>query len=250
MYQFVFVDDEDYIRELFGRALNWEDFHFELTGSFANAEDTLAFLQKQRVDVVISDIKLGSVSGLELVETIKQRYPSTIIVLISGYRDFEDAFRAIKINVFDYILKPISQAQLKQLFQALYDTLSHRESLSEPLNETEYFDSIITLSQQYIHDNLENNLCLEMISSFVHMNPTYFSSYFKKKTGKKLIDYITEQRVQKSIELMKNPTLKIYDISMRVGYRNLQHFYKIFKAAKGYTPSEYRKQYYGDRHHE
>lgn len=248
MYNFIFVDDEDFIRELFSDLLDWNSYSFSLVEIFSNADEALTYVQKHpdNVHVILSDIKMGSFSGLDLAARIKEINPNILIVLISGHKDFDYAFKAIKINVFDYLLKPLSYQQFHELFVNLKQFLDQNTKTSSPITEEQYFDNLIHLAKEYIKDNLQTEIRLTDIAEYIHMNPTYFSRYFKKHTGVKLIDYISRSRVELAIKLLANPSLKIYEICEMVGYRNVQHFYNVFKQYTGITPTEYRKQHGGD----
>ena len=72
------------------------------------------------------------------------------------------------------------------------------------------------------------------------MNPAYLSRLFKQQCGKNYSDYLTELRIRRVKELLADPTVKVYEAGYQVGYKNTQHFYKIFKQATGMTPTEYR----------
>ncbi len=245
MYKFVIVDDDDIVCESVTSTINWEGFRFEPPVVFANGSDALDYAQSHHVDVVMTNIHIEPVSGMELARQLKEVSSQTLVVFFSDSQAFEDAFQAIKLGVFDYLLRPATPDQLSELMNKLLLHLDNwpNRTLNRGFNEG--WESIISMAQKYIEDNLCNNIRLESLAEYVHMNPTYFSRYFKKHTNQKLIDYITGQRIKRAVELMRDPTVKIYNIGYQVGYKNLQHFYKTFKQATGYTPNEYRKQFYG-----
>ena len=245
MYRFVIVDDDDIVCESVSSTIDWEGFRFDEPVVFSNCIDALDYVQSHHVDVIMTNIHLEPVSGLELAQQLKELSPHTLVVFFTNSQEFSDAFNAIKLGIFDYLLRPATPDQLSELMNKLLAHLDNwpNRTLSRGINEG--WESIISMAQKYIDDNLCNNIRLESLAEYVHMNPTYFSRYFKKHTNQKLIDYITSQRIKRAVELMRDPTIKIYNIGYQVGYKNLQHFYKIFKQTTGYTPNEYRKQFYG-----
>lgn len=245
MYKFLLVDNDDIVCEFISCTIDWEALRFEPPFVFSNAADALQYLEDNQIDVVMTNIHMEGMSGLELAQKLREEHPNILTVLFTDSQSFDDALQAIKIGVFDYLLKPASQDQLEDLMYKLVARLDNWPNRNLNKENPDCWESIISMAQKYIDDNLCNNIRLESIAEYVHMNPTYFSRYFKKHTNQKLIDYITDQRIKKAVDLMRDPTVKIYNIGYQVGYKNLQHFYKIFKQVTGYTPNEYRKQFYG-----
>ena len=106
--------------------------------------------------------------------------------------------------------------------------------------EYEYYQ--IELVKQYIAGHYNDNIKLEDVAYHVNMNPAYLSRYFKKHTGEKFIDYLSQVRIDNAKMLLIDPCNKIYDICEMVGYRSKHHFYNVFKQQTGMTPSEYRNR--------
>lgn len=101
----------------------------------------------------------------------------------------------------------------------------------------------IRLAKQYIQENYMKPISLEDISNIVGFSPTYFSTLFKKVSGTNFVDYLTETRVNKAKELLRETNLNIAEICEQVGYSDLKHFTKSFRKNTGLKPSEYRKLY-------
>ncbi|NLC19952.1 MAG: response regulator, partial [Clostridiales bacterium] len=108
LYRVLLVDDEDEIRSGIITKIEWERNGFKLIGDANNGEDALEMAETLCPDVVLTDIRMPFMSGLELCQRLSEKLPSCKLVIFSGYDDFEYAQQAIKMNVFEYILKPIS----------------------------------------------------------------------------------------------------------------------------------------------
>lgn len=265
MYQFIFIDDEDYMREFFPPLVDWSGYGFEIVNTFSNGEDALQYVRQHPVDLVISDIKMGRFSGLDFCKAIREFDTEVTIVLLSGYQDFEDARQALRYNVFDYLLKPVSFSMLDKLFSALKEHLddqkleqkvhqpSHGGLPPESVAETERVcpedaddvestevGRLARLAMAYIEENYHKDLSLEEVAAHVSLNATYFSRFFKQQTGEKFIDYLSRRRIEEAKRLLEQPGSKVYEVCERVGYHSIQHFYKLFKGYVGCTPSEYR----------
>ncbi|MBQ7840066.1 MAG: AraC family transcriptional regulator [Lachnospiraceae bacterium] len=241
-----FRDDEDFIRELFTEIMDFSEYGFELAATFSSAEQALSYLKAGNlVDAVLTDIRMGDMSGLELSEYLHQNAPEVEIVIISGYGEFEYAQKAIKCSVFDYLLKPTSLEDLDRLFVSLKNRLDEKKGITEEdaeENTDEYYRNIIQKVQEYVENNYSSDLSLDEIADQVGMNSAYLSRYFKQRTGQTFMDYRSRVRVNKAMGLLKDPTIKVYEVGEMVGYRSLKHFYKIFKKYTQVTPSQYREQ--------
>ena len=100
----------------------------------------------------------------------------------------------------------------------------------------------IAMVKRYIDKNVGGDLTLESVSAIVSMNPAYFSRFFKRHTGLHFADYLTERRMERAIELLRDPVHRVFEISALVGYFSKKNFYKQFKRYTGRTPSEYRNE--------
>ena len=243
MYRFIFIDDEDYIREAFSSLMDWESLGFSEAASLAGGAEAIDYLEKASspIHVVVSDIRLGDMLGTDLALLLRQKYPALRVVLISGYKEFDYALSALRASVFDYILKPFSAAQLTDLFTRLKQDL---DGAAQPDGQTPAGaagSDALSLATDYIHARFQSDLTLEEVAGHVGMNPAYFSRYFKKNAGINFIDYLTGLRVDEAKKLLMQPQLKVYQVCERVGYSNLHHFYRLFKQYTGLTPMAYKQ---------
>ena len=104
-------------------------------------------------------------------------------------------------------------------------------------------DDVIARAMEFINNNWNKNISLDDVAQHVFMCSAYFSSYFKKKTGERFIDKLTEIRMNHATELLLNPEeLSLVEICEKIGYNHVGYFYRKFKSFYGVTPTEYRKQ--------
>ncbi|WP_342041649.1 response regulator transcription factor [Bacillus sp. OTU2372] len=101
----------------------------------------------------------------------------------------------------------------------------------------------IQVAKEWIKNNLGDNISIKKIAQQVYMNPNYFCDYFKNQTGETILDYVTSARLEKARELLEKTDLKIYDISLSVGYQDTKYFSRLFKQWIGQTPSQFRNQF-------
>ncbi len=116
-YKIMLVDDEEEVRTSIIRKIDWQDAGFEVIGDAENGKEALEKIEQNEPDVVLTDIRMPYMDGLEMAENIRQRYPSIKIVIFSGFDEFEYAKKAIKLNVIEYILKPVNVEELTAILK-------------------------------------------------------------------------------------------------------------------------------------
>lgn len=197
-------------------------------------------------DAVITDIRMPVMDGLAMIERAEEAGLTAKYVVISAYRDFEYARTAIRCGVREYILKPINRFELTDCLERLLGEVGKTEKEGEEPAFAEDDGSIakdngsIAKAIRYIENNFYRSISLEEVSRTVQMNSAYFSTLFRRQTGKKYIDYITDLRMKKARNLIQNTDLKIVDIAQMVGYSSTKHFARIYKEKYGTTPNEGR----------
>ncbi len=123
MLRVFLVEDESVIREGLRDKIPWEQYGFQFVGDAADGEMALPLIRKLKPDVLITDIKMPFMDGLSLSEIVKEEFPRTRIIIISGYDDFEYARQAIVVGVDQYLLKPITRAALRNVLMELKEKI-------------------------------------------------------------------------------------------------------------------------------
>ncbi|MBW4840436.1 MAG: response regulator [Paenibacillaceae bacterium] len=106
------VDDEHLIRNLIRMRIDWAQEGFEIVGEASNAHEAMELVEQQKPDVILTDIYMPNIDGIEFSRSVMEKHPQIKIVVISGHDEFEYAQQSIKIGVFDFLLKPIRAADL------------------------------------------------------------------------------------------------------------------------------------------
>ena len=119
MLRIMLVDDERYTIEGLISMLDWNRFEGELAGTASSGEEALKLLESIRPDVIISDIKMGGMNGIELARQVHEKQEQIQMILLTAHGEFEYARQAIRYGVIDYILKPITRDKLEQLNRLL-----------------------------------------------------------------------------------------------------------------------------------
>jgi two component transcriptional regulator, AraC family len=183
------------------------------------------------------DIKMPELNGLEASREIKSLFPNTKIIILTAYDDFKFAQAAIKLGISDYILKPAKPAEIVSVISK---TISSIEASSGDNTDNMDKNTLISDAIDYINRNFNRNIDLESVSEYIHLNPQYFSRYFKSHIGMTFIDYITKLRIKRAKELLIKTDKSIKEISLEIGYTDAAYFSKVFSKHEGISPYKYR----------
>lgn len=254
MYKLLVVDDEYESRNTLCNCFPWNEIGFEIVSQIDNGRFALDYIIKNPVEVVLCDIKMPVMSGIELAKELYPMEKKPILVFLSGYRDFEYAQKAMEYGVRYYIVKPARYEEVMSVFTLLKKDLDKLKgqvqgNISSPDVQncraaSNYTDKIIQNVKQYVLDNC-SQASLESVSRIIHMNSSYLSQLFKQRTGVNFSDYLIEVKMKKAAELLKNIEYKTYNVSEMVGYTNAKNFSRTFKNYYGISPKEYRISRYG-----
>lgn len=165
LYRIILVDDEEEVRKGIIRKIDWQSLGFEVAGDAENGEEAMEKIEQLEPDVVMTDIRMPYMDGLTLCAKIRQKYPSMKILIFSGYDDFEYAQQAIKLNVAEYILKPVNVEELTEILNRvrvnLDEEIEQRRNLSS-LRES-YQSSLPILRELFLNDLVRGNVNQETI---------------------------------------------------------------------------------------
>ena len=238
MYKVLIADDEKAIRNGLRVLIDWEGIGFEVKAVAANGLEAQKIVKEMGIDVVVTDIRMPKVDGLELAKYLRQEYASIDVILISGYQDFDYARKAIEYGVRNYLLKPLDAGQLTETLKKIKDA---RDSISETMGHEGGQEIILRIkglvSQQYNED-----ITLNYIAKELCYNPVYLGRIFKQETGKSFRNYLNSYRVKKAAKLICENRYKIHEICEMVGYRDINYFCRVFKEAYGSSPSEFKQK--------
>ena len=113
-YKVILVDDEAEVIDMIEKKIHWNDLGFEVAGSATNGVKALELVEKLQPDVVLTDIKMPYMDGLELSRRLNQEYPNIYIMLCTGFDEFEYAKEAVHLEIKEYMLKPVNATELSE----------------------------------------------------------------------------------------------------------------------------------------
>ena len=150
-YKVLLVDDEEEVRNAIEQRINWEELGFEVIGKAQNGVKAMEIAEKLQPDVVITDIKMPYMNGLELARNLKEENPGVRILILTGFDEFEYAKEAVHLEIEEYILKPINANELSECLKRLKNVLDkeREEKLNVRKLEQYYTDSLPVLQTNF-----------------------------------------------------------------------------------------------------
>lgn len=239
-YKILVAEDEEIILKSIIRKIEALKLPYKVIASASNGIEAMALIEKHIPDVVITDIKMPGMDGLEMLRQINFNYPFINFIIISGYSDFDYTKKAIRAQVYDYLLKPLKQVELSDTLSRLLIQLNaNMKSYEIPVLTTE-IEEKIELVKLYITENFMNDINVNSIARVFNYSPTYLSRIFMKRENMPLSKFIINIRICEAKHLLGISSSLVKKIGEMVGYTDQYHFSKIFKAVTGTTPNEFR----------
>lgn len=128
MYRVMFVDDEYMILEGLKWIIPWQELGFEIVKTARSAQEALAFLETESIDVLLTDITMPEMSGIELIEQAKKKGHQFISLILSGYQEFDYVKKGMALQVQDYLLKPVNKQELLANIQRIKTELDQQKN--------------------------------------------------------------------------------------------------------------------------
>ncbi len=232
----VLVEDEALLLEGLLLTTPWADWGLEVAGT---AEDGLEGMEKilaLRPDIVLTDVKMPHMSGLEMIEALRGRVDCEYIIL-SGYDEFSFVKKAIHLEVHEYLLKPVDDQELKE---ALYNAMEkvRRRRPAEPLDERSVQDRYLSRARQILKERYAENLTLKSVADGLFISDSYLGKLFKSKTGMTFLEMLTLYRIRAAVDDLQNTDKKVYEIANDIGYSDAKYFSRVFQRVTGMKPME------------
>lgn len=256
MFKVLLADDEQLDLEGMKRFIPWSELGLEVVGAVNNGFMACEVLERMPVDILVTDVNMPNMSGLELARVAIKRKENVKIVFVSGYQDFNYVKEALSLRACNYVLKPMADEELISSLQGIAEELKREENqqrrnrgkTDDPGHVQAAPKSQSSRNSRLIRDILETmrmrmreNITLKDIAEQFAFSPNYLGHLFKEEMGLNFSEMLIQMRMERAKELLKNPTVKIYEVADQVGYRYLPYFSRQFKEMYGMTPMEFRK---------
>ncbi|TXK84399.1 response regulator [Paenibacillus sp. N3.4] len=240
----VVADDEGIIREGIRSVANQAGLGFSVWEA-TNGLEALHLIQKFQADIVLTDIRMPEMDGLELLRNLKENGLHVVSIIIADYEDFSMVRQAIKFGVAEYLLKPASVSEILEALQkAAQQVLQMKSKKGTPLSvvpDNRSNEKPITVALKYIDANIRRRLTLTEVSKQANVSPTYLAALFKQKLGRTFLEYLISRKLEIACVLLQRG-YQCQEVADYIGYDNPKYFGQTFKRILGETPTEYRSR--------
>lgn len=264
MFNVAIIDDEKWIRKLIIKLMPTGQFPIRIVGEAEDGEEGLELLKRYRPHIVITDIRMPVLSGLDLIQKIKTTLPRSEVIIVSGYDNFEYAQKAVKLGVMDFLLKPLEKAELHKAIGNAVGNLDKRNQQAleknnlqrqvkrlstdfvqlNPGDFSEIKNDKVRQALKYIHERFSEPISLTSVCDTVVINQSYFSEIFKQEMGIGFNQYLQNLRIEQSaILLRERPDLAVIDIAHISGFQDPNYFCRVFKKHLNLTAQQYRENH-------
>lgn len=247
MCRLVICDDEKTIRNGMKHLIDGSGTKLKVEGMASNGFEAFNLISEIKPDVVLMDINMPGISGLEVIEKSSVISPFTKYIIISGYDEFEYVRKALKLKAFDYLLKPVDKNNLFAVIENACNACNLEKialSASKPDEKRTVADEAI----QYIYRNYGiPELSLSSLAKNLHISESYLTRVIKKEADMSFSELITKVRIESAINLLiTNPSMSHQAIAEKVGFKSQHYFSKVFKSYTGLSPSEYKSKHHSN----
>lgn len=240
--QVLLVDDEIMIREGFKKLFDWDAHGCEVVGEASDGIEALAKIESLLPDIVLMDINLPILNGLKVIQMSRLKHPDMAFIVVSGYDDFSYCREALRMQITDYILKPVNYEEFGGCIDDLKISMFERKA-SMTGQTAESGENTIMEIICYMQQHLSEDISLGILSERFHLSGSYISQLFKNEVGVNFLAYLTNIRMEHAKKLLLSTALPVAEISERSGYGDYRVFTKAFKKSEGITPSQYRRNF-------
>lgn len=257
MLKVIIVEDEDIIRKGLVYTIDWLSMDCVVVGDAPNGEEGLNKIIELCPDVVITDIKMPKLDGIEMLRQALE-YVNFKSIILTSYAEFEYARKAIELGTYNYLLKPVDEVKICQLMKELNTEINNKRKAEFVIRNTNeaacklninYYmqldnthNKFVAKAIQRIKEDYAEKISIESISEDLGVSTSYLSRKFKDITNHTFLDLLNMYRVQQAIKLLDDGSYRIYEVSDLTGFSDYKHFCTVFKRYTMMAPTEFIKK--------
>lgn len=240
MLKVVVIEDEELVRRGIVMAVDWASVDCEVVGEASNGEAGLETILREHPDIVVTDIRMPRMDGLEMLRRLREEGCGASVILLTAYSDFTYAQSALKLGAVDYLLKPFHDGELEAAVQRISGR-GREQVRPGGFAEISSKNRNVMQAIEYINANYNDpELSVGAVARSVELSEGHLSHIFKKETGYTLNGYITACRMHMAMYLLRERRCRVSEAAERVGFRDIAYFSTTFKKLTGSSPSEYQ----------
>lgn len=255
------IDDEALVRKGIVSLIPYDSLGIDLVLEAENGKEALKLVSEYQPDIILCDINMPKVNGLDFSRKVKLTWPWIKIAIITGYDYFDYAKEALKIGVEDYVLKPIAKDDVTAVLLDLIKRIEKEklmialqkavfnvpESIDIKADASQYKTKILNEIENHFSDT---TFSIKHLAEAINLTDNYLSTLFKKLFGISFSEYMIHLRLEKSKIYLLTTDLKHYEIAEKIGISDANYFSSLFKKHYGISPSHYKESVLSKRDEE
>ena len=267
-YKVLLADDEQIERMALAKRLHKHFGDSLVIWQAADGNEAVRLCFKERCQIVIMDISMPELNGVEAAEQIRRLDEDCEIIFLTAYDEFSYAKRAIAIHALDYLLKPCEEEELTAVMEEAVGRIQKREQLEklhmeqempeetgaempepdleEEPEEPDRLGQAAEKIRRYIRKNYMKDISMQDAARMMNYSDAYFCKLFKQCFDQNFTAYLARLRINEARRLLQDKNASVREVSMLVGYYDANYFAKVFKRIAGMNPSEYRDSFHTD----
>ncbi len=253
MLKSIVVEDEPAARRELVVLTPWDDLGIVCSGEASDGIEALELTKRLQPDIILTDIRMPRMDGISYIRTVAESvepaaFPEFII--LSGYSEFEYARTAMMLGVDEYLLKPVEDIALRAAILRATARIEERTERAQternffheydPASSASGSSNLIDSAVRLIKSHYIQGISIEEAAAGLKISAGHLSRIFKQETGYTFVDYLMYIRIRRAIELLRDPTIKVYEVADLVGYSDARYFGQVFKKITGLTPREFK----------
>ena len=267
-YKVLLADDEQIERMALAKRLHKHFGDSLVIWQAADGNEAVRLCFKERCQIVIMDISMPELNGVEAAEQIRRLDEDCEIIFLTAYDEFSYAKRAIAIHALDYLLKPCEEEELTAVLEEAVGRVQKREQfeklhmeqempeetgaempepdLEEEPDEPDRLGQAAEKIRRYIRKNYMKDISMQDAARMMNYSDACFCKLFKQCFDQNFTAYLARFRINEARRLLQDKNASVREVSMLVGYYDANYFAKVFKRIAGMNPSEYRDSFHTD----
>ena len=192
---------------------------------------------------------MPEMDGLTMIAGLKSEFPDMEVCVLTGFREFDYAQRAIRLGVSRFLLKPSNMEEIKEAIEFMMENLKKKqiegtEELKEPAEDVAS-SFIVKNALAYIEEHYKEKILLSDVAEKTYVSQWHLSKLLNRHTGQNFSEILNSVRIDKAKQMLEEPSLRIGDIADNVGFLDMAHFSRVFKKQVGLSANQYRNTILG-----
>ena len=257
MLKVMVVEDEELIRKGIVMTTDWSSIDCLVIAEASNGEEGLKKALELKPDVIIADIRMPKMDGLEMLRALRDSDSTAYVIILTSYSSFEYARSALRLGAVDFLLKPCHDGELEAAIQRISAREAAQDEtgdINEPAAPSGRNEASVPDAQRgqsyntkmaidYIEEHYgDPGISVGSVAQALNISEGHLSHVFKRETGMTILGYLTRQRIHAAQSLLLTRNFKVYEVCEKVGYRDITYFSSTFKKITGVSPTEFQNR--------